>query len=69
MEQQGKECYTQSQCQSADQNTMPLVKEAALIPSLHLRGQSQNVPFWVSLGIRHRNIGNDRKVDAQGLQL
>ena len=68
MEQKGRECYTQSQCQSADQNNLPLVKEAALVPPLPLLGQSQDVPFWVSLGIRHRNVGNDRKVDGQGLQ-
>lgn len=59
---------TQSQCQSADQNDLPLVKEAALVPPLPLLGQSQDKPFWVSLGIRYRNVGNDRKVDDQGLQ-
>lgn len=59
---------TQSQCQSADQNDLPLVKEAALVPPLPLLGQSQDKPFWVSLGIRYRNVGNDRKVDGQGLQ-
>lgn len=57
-----RECYTQSQCKSAEQNNLPLVKEAALDSPLPLLGQNQAEPFWVSLGRRHRNIGNNRKV-------
>lgn len=62
-EQQARERYPQSQCQPAEQTNVSLVKEAALVPPLPLPGQSQNVPFWVSLGTRHRNTGNDSKVD------
>lgn len=68
MKQQGRECCTQSQCQPADQNKLPLVKEAAPVPPLPLLGQSQDVPFWVRVGTRHRNVGNNRTVDGWGLQ-
>lgn len=66
MEQQGRGCNTQSQRQSAAQN-LALPKEAALTPPLPLPEQSH--PFWLSLGIRFRNGGNDRKVNGQELQL
>lgn len=65
MEQQGRGCNTQSQCQSAAQN-LALAKEAALASPLPLPEQSQ--PFWLSPRIRLRNGENDRKVNGQELQ-
>lgn len=64
MEQQG--CNTQSQCHSAAQNLL-LVKEVPLAPPLPLPEQSQDMPLWLSLGIKLRNGGNDRKENGQEL--
>lgn len=61
LEHQG--CNTQRQCHPAGLNLL-LVKEAAPAPPLALPEQRQDVPSWLTVGIRLRDGGSDRKVNV-----